>query len=411
MEHMVVAIDVGTSKVCTLVGQISESEVLRVIGVGVSPSRGLRKGVIIDVAEAAKAIGDSIRKAERVSGYALTRAYVGVAGSHIASQNNRGMAAIGRGDRPIDRDDIERAMEQARAIAVPHNRRIIHAIPREFIIDGQDGIKNPIGLMGFRLEVDAHIVTGAATSIQNLVRCVQMNDIEIADLVLHPLASAEAVLTEEEKSMGVALVDMGGGTTDLVMFVEGSICETMVFPVGGNHLTNDIAIGLRTPFATAEDIKIRYANALIGAVDEQEMIEITTFGDKSLAAVPRHILCGITAARTEEMLESVATEIRHSGLDGLLAAGVVLTGGSSELAGLRDLADRLLQLPVRIGMPQRLHGLMETISSAAYATSVGLLLWGMQQEAALEQTPEVVGPRGWQERVSGWLRVFLPRRE
>lgn len=409
MERTIVAIDVGTSKICTLVGQVSDAETLRIVGVGVVPSRGLRKGFITDMEEAAKAIRESVRKAERVSGYTITEAYVGVAGSHIASQNSRGVAAIGKGDRPIDRDDIERALESAQAIAVPHNRRIIHSLPRGFSIDGQDGIKNPLGLMGFRLEVEAHVVTGAATSVQNLVRCVEMNDIAIADLILQPLASAEAVLTQEEKNMGVALVDIGGGTTDMAVYIEGSVWETLVLGVGGNHVTNDIAVGLRTPFATAEDIKIRYAHAIPDTVDAEEKLEVSTFGDQNLASVSRQELCRIVGARVEEILESIHREIKRSGLDGLLPAGVVITGGTAELAGLRDLGAKLLELPVRIGMPRRLHGLIETVSSPAYATSVGLLLWGMQAETGFEHTALKQGSeRTWHQRLLEWLKVFLP---
>ena len=409
MERTIVGIDVGTTKVCTLVGQLGDTGTLRVVGVGVVPSRGLRKGVITDVEEAAKAIGESVRKAERVSGMAITEAYVGVGGSHIASQNSRGLAAIGKGDRPIDRDDVERAMEAALAVAVPHNRRIIHSIAREFIIDGQDGVRNPLGLMGFRLEVEAHIVTGAVTSIQNLVRCVEMNQIQICDLVLQPLASAEAVLTEEERNVGVALIDMGGGTTDLAIYVEGSIWDTQVFAVGGNHLTNDVAVGLRAPVATAEDIKIRYAHAIPAAVDGHEMIEIATFGDENVRTISRRELCEIVSARAEEMFELIAREIKRSGFDGLLPAGVVITGGTAGLPGLRDLAAATLNLPVRVGMPRRLHGLVETISSPAYATSVGLLLWGWGQRSTMANVGHrTTGNEDWYDRVRRWLKVFLP---
>jgi len=300
-------------------------------------------------------------------------------------------------------------MEAALAIAVPHNRRIIHSIAREFVIDGQDGVRNPLGLMGFRLEVEAHIVTGAVTSIQNLVRCVETNQIQINDLVLQPLASAEAVLTEEERGVGVALIDMGGGTTDLAIYVEGSIWDTQVFAVGGNHLTNDIAVGLRAPVATAEDIKIRYAHAIPSDIDEHEMIEIATFGDENLRTISRRELCEIVSVRAEEMFELIAREIKRSGFDGLLPAGVVITGGTAGLPGLRDLAARVLGLPVRVGMPRRLHGLVETISSPAYATSVGLLLWGWgQQSTTVDLGHRAAAGEDWYERVRRWLRVFLP---
>jgi cell division protein FtsA len=409
LERTIVGIDVGTTKVCTLVAEIGDNQSLRVVGVGVVPSRGLRKGVITDVEEAAAAIGESVQKAERVSGHTVTRAYVGVGGSHISSQNNRGVVAIGKGDRPVDHDDVDRAMEQALAVPLPHNRRIIHSIAREFSIDGQGGIKNPLGLMGYRLEVEAHIVTGAVTSIQNLVRCVEMNQIEIADLVLQPLASANAILPDEEKELGVALVDMGGGTTDLAVYVGGSIWETQIFAVGGNHLTNDIAVGLRAPLATAEDIKIRYANALPQAISDDEMIEITTFGEDCQTRVSRRELCQIVALRAEEMFELIAKEIRRSGFDGMLPAGVVITGGTASLTGLRELAAETLRLPVRIGIPKRLRGLVETISGPAYATSVGLLLWGQQTESSRAATYKVPGTTAWYGPILEWIKVFLPK--
>ncbi|MHB0856693.1 MAG: cell division protein FtsA [Anaerolineae bacterium] len=410
MDQTVIGIDVGTTKICTLVGQIGEQDTLHVIGVGVVPSRGIRKGVITDVEEAASAIGESVQKAERVSGLTVTEAYVGVAGSHVSSQNSRGVAAIGKGDRPVDRDDISRAMEAAQAIAVPHNRRIIHSTPREFIIDGQEGIKNPLGLMGYRLEVEAHIVTGAVTSIQNLVHCVEKNHIEVTSLIPQPLASADAVLTQEEKKMGVALVDIGGGTTDVAIYVDGSIWQTQVLPVGGNHLTNDIAVGLKAPFATAEDAKVRYAHSLPAQVSDQEMIEIATFGDQALATISRRELCNIVCQRTEEICQLVAREIKRSGFDGLLAAGVVITGGMAALTDIRDLAADVLDLPVRIGMPRRLHGLTETIASPAYAAAVGLLSWGaMAESAEAAAQPRLMARGEWPRRVMEWLKVFLPR--
>ena len=366
--------------------------------------------MITDLEEATQAIGESVQKAERVAGVTISSAYVAVGGGHVSSMNSRGFVAIGKGDRPVDRDDVERAMDAAQAVTMPHNRRIIHSIPREYIIDGQDGIRNPLGLMGYRLEVEAHIVTGAVTSLQNLVQCVERNGIQVADLVLQPLASAEAVLTEEEKSMGVVLVDMGGGTTDTAIFVEGSVWDTLVFAVGGNHITTDIAVGLRTPFVTAEDIKIRYAHANPSAIDEAEVIEIATFGDEALHSISRRELCRIVSMRTEEMFDLISREIRRSGFESLLPAGMVLTGGTADLRGIRDLAAAKLQAPVRIGSPRRVKGLMEAISSPAYATAVGLLLWGMkEQQAAEEAGPRTVIGGTWFQKLIEWLKIFLPR--
>lgn len=410
VERIIVGIDIGTTKICTLIGQVDDNDSLHVIGIGVVPARGLRRGVVTDIEAASQAVGESVDKAERVAGQTVTQAWVGVGGSHISSQNNRGVVSIGRGDRPVDRDDIERVMESARTITMPHNRRIIHSLPRQFIIDDQDGIKNPLGLMGFRLEVEAHIVTGAVTSIQNLVRCVESNGIQVVDIVLQPLASSEAVLTDAEKKMGVVLVDMGGGTTDVAIHVEGSAWETIVFPIGGNHITNDIAIGLRMPYAAAEEIKIRYAHASPSVDNERELIEVATFGDENLRTISRAELCKLVVARTEEMFSYISREVKRSGLDSLLPAGVVLTGGTASLTGIRDLAARTLQVPVRIGAPRRLRGLVEAVSSPAYATGVGLLLWGQKAQDVLSDDESGVQRAGtWHDRLSRLFKLLLPR--
>jgi cell division protein FtsA len=410
MPRTIVGIDVGTTKVCTLIGQVSEQEALRITGVGIAPSQGVDKGVITDLEKASRAIGESVEKAESVSGHTVSAAYVGVGGAHIASRNSRGVAAIGRGDRPVDRGDIERAMEAARAITMPHNRRIIHALPREFVVDEQDGIRNPLGLMGYRLEVEAHIVTGAMTCIRNLIRCIQANQIEVLDLVLQPLASSRAVLREEEMEMGVTLLDMGGGTMDMAIYAEGSVAKTGVIDLGGRHITKDIAMGLGTTFATAEDIKVRYAHVSRSAVEGDEVIEISAFGDESLAVVPRADVCEIVGMRTEEMFDHFAREIKRSGLDSLLPAGVVITGGTANLRGVREFARMRLGLPVRIGTPTGLQGLMEAISGPAYATAVGLLLWGKEREdAARDERSAPPGGGGRYRKLVDWLRVLLPR--
>ena len=418
VARIIVGIDVGTTKICTLIGQVDELELeaedptrppLRIIGIGVVPARGMRKGVVTDLDAATKAVAESVDRAERVSGHTVTEAYVSVGGAHISSQNSRGVVAIGRGDRPVDREDIERAMEAAQAIAISHNRRIIHCIPREFVVDGQDGIKNPLGLLGYRLEVEAHIVTGALSSIQNLRKCIEANEIEIADLVLQPLATAEAVLTEEEKNMGVTVADIGGGTIDMAIHLAGSVWETLVHDVGGYQISNDIAVGLRTPFATAEELKVRYAHALPSAVAEGEVIEFSSFGSDSVTSISRRELCEIVALRVEEMLDAIAQDIRRSGLASLLPAGVVLAGGTANLRGLRDLAQKKLGVPVRIGAPRQLRGLSEAVSSPAYATAVGLLLWGMQQETSRVENAYRVSTGGtWFQQMLKWLRVLLP---
>ena len=380
MEEAIVAIDVGTTKVCTLVAEPSEEAELRIVGVGVSPSRGLRKGVVLDVEQATQAIAESVEKAEKVSGYSIDSAYVGVSGSHILGVNSRGIAAISRGERMIVQDDISRAMDAARTIAIPPSRELLHAIPRGYIVDDQDGVRNPLGLRGFRLEVEAHIVTGASASIHNLVECVQNAGVRVGveNLIVQPIAAGEAVLTDPEKDLGVALVDIGGGTTDMAVFIDGSVWHTVVLPVGGNHLTHDLAVGLRTPFAVAEALKTKYGHAIPGSMESDAVVDTTSFGDSSHRSVSRVQLAEIINVRMEEILELILREIKRSGYDGLLPAGVVLCGGTAELAGIKQLARDTLGLPVRIGTPRGLEGLVESVRDPAYACSVGLLLWALR---------------------------------
>ena len=405
----IVSIDVGTTKICTLVGEADEDGQLRIIGVGVAPSRGLRKGVVVNVHEATEAITASVRKAERISGYEVTRAFVGVGGGHISAINSRGVVGISRGTRGITEFDIERALDAARAIAIPHNREIIHTIPRGYIVDGQEGVKDPIGMQGIRLEVEAHIVTGASTSVSNLVKCVRDAGVEIDDLILQPLASGEAVLKDTEQEMGVVLADIGGGTTDIGLFMEGSIWHTVVLGTGGEHVTRDVAVGLRTPFNTAEELKIQYGHAMPASLTTDEMIEVSSFGDGARESVSRLQLAEVIEARTEEILSLIMREIKRSGYDGLLAAGLVLCGGTADLAGFRDLAERVMQLPVRVGKPHDLQGLTDVLESPAYATSVGLLLWGMRHKQASEAEPKRQrSPGAFWPRLRDWFRAFLP---
>lgn len=405
----IVGIDVGTTKVCTLVAEAYDDGQLRIIGVGVAPSRGLRKGVVVNVHEATEAITASVRKAERISGYEIASAYVGVGGGHILAINSRGVVAISRGERGISQFDIERALDAARAIAIPHNREIIHTIPRGYVVDGQEGVRDPVGMQGIRLEVEAHIVTGASTSVSNLVKCVREAGVEIDDLILQPLASGEAVLRESEREMGVVLADVGGGTTDIGIFMEGSIWHTIVLGTGGEHLTRDVAIGLRTPFNTAEELKIKYGQAMPLSLATDELIEITSFGDGTRQQVSRLRLAEVIEARAEEILTLILREVKRSGYDGLLAAGLVLCGGSAELTGFKELAQGVLQLPVRVGTPHDLQGLTDVLESPAYATAVGLLLWGARHAQTGEPEPQRKRPPSifWQ-RVRDWLRAFLP---
>ena len=410
MEETIVGIDVGTTKVCTLVAEVDEREKLRIVGVGVVPSQGMRRGVITNIDEATQAIARSVEEAERVSGHTIQSAYVGVGGSHISSLNSRGAVVIGRADRPITQEDVNRAMDAAQAIAIPHNRQIMHAIPRQFTVDGQDGIPDPAGMFGVRLEVEAHIVTATATAIRNLVSCVQAAGIAINELVLQSLASAEAVLRPDEKKMGVVLADIGGGTTDIAIFIEGSVWHTLVWGVGGDHLTNDIAVGLRTPFGTAEELKTHYGHAVVEDIDSQEYVDINTFGDNPRQSASRRDLATIITARTEEMFEFILREIKRSGYDGLLPAGLVLTGGTAELGGVTELAATRLQMPVRIGMPTGVGGMVAKVSGPSYATAVGLLLWGLEHGPLVY--PSRNKEKGWTylyDRFLEILKAFLPR--
>ncbi len=410
-ERVIVGVDVGTTKVCTLIGEIDEGNTLNVVGVGVAPATGLRKGVVVDIDEAASSIRASIERTERVSGYKIGTALVGIAGSHITSQNSHGTVAISPQSHEVTQADVDRAIEAARAVAVPHNREVLHVIPREYIVDGEDGIKDPLGMSGYRLEVVTHIVTGAMASIHNLEKSVQRAGIELDDMVLEPMASGEAVLSAAERDLGVALVDIGGGTTDVAIYVNGGVYHTGVLPLGGNHLTNDIAYGLRAPFDVAEDMKIRYGSALSSRLKDDETIEMMTFENAAGEKVSRRFLCEILEARAREMMLMVAEEIRKSGYRGVLPAGVVLTGGSSQLHDLVDLARDVLQVPVRLGRPEHINGLTEEISGPAFATSVGLLLWGLKNydtvhlEAKRTTTGRMPALLG---RVSSIFRVFMP---
>jgi cell division protein FtsA len=405
----IVGIDVGTTKICTLVGEVYEDGQLRIIGVGVAPSRGLRKGVVVNVQEATEAITASVRKAERISGYQITSAYVGIGGGHISAINSRGVVGISRTARGISEADIERALDAARAIAIPHNREIIHTIPRGYLVDGQEGVKDPIGMQGIRLEVETHIVTGASTSVSNLVKCIRAAEVGIDDLILQPLASGEAVLKGPEREMGVVLADIGGGTTDIAIFIEGSIWHTVILGTGGEHLTRDVAVGLRTPFNTAEELKIQYGHALAASLTTDELIEVTSFGNGARQSVSRLQLSEVIEARAEEILSLILREIKRSGYDGLLAAGLVMCGGTAELAGFKDLAQQVLSLPVRVGKPQDLQGLTDVLDSPAYATSVGLLLWGMRHQQVDKPEPKRSRPpsKVWSS-VRNWIRAFLP---
>lgn len=415
-QRTIVGIDVGTTKVCTIVAQVYDSGRLNVLGVGLTPSKGLDKGVVVNIDEAVNAVATSVEKAERVSGYRIGTAFVGVAGRHIASLNSNGVVAVARSDHEITRADVARAVENAQAIAIPSQREVIHVIPRAYIVDGHQGIRDPIGMSGFRLEVETHIVTGEVMAIQNLIKSVQRGGVEIDDLVLQPLASGEAVLTTDDKDRGVVLVDIGGGTTDIAVFVGGGIWHTSVVPIGGNHFTNDTALVLQTPYHTAEYLKLKYGSAIAGEPGEaaEDMVDVEAFAIGERQQISRHLLNQVIQARAEEVVELVYNEIRRSGYEGLLPAGIVLTGGTAMLPRFDELMRDMLGVPVRIGVPTDLSGLSDSLDSPPYATAVGLVRWGARHGLSGGPLPQAGGGSDREginsayERFKNWLREFLP---
>jgi cell division protein FtsA len=374
-EPIIVAIDIGTTKICTLVGREETPGTLRILGVGVEPSQGVRKGVVVDMVAASQAVVRSVEKAERTCGLEIDSALVSLAGSHVSSVNSRGV--VGVAGRMIDEGDIARAIDAAKAVNIPHNREIIHIIQRGFSIDGQEGIRKPLGMHGYRLEVETHIITASAASVENLRQCVGAAGVEVSQFVLNPLASAEVVLTETEREMGVVICDMGGGTTDMAIYIGGDVWHTNVLAVGGDHITSDIAHGLRLPITQAEEIKIKHGHAVRDEVPAGESFSVKPFGEEEPVEINRQELAHIIEARVEEMFSLVLQEIKRSGYDGLLPAGMVLTGGSSALPGVRALASQTLNLAVRIAMPENLIGMSDKLQSPAFSTSVGLLKWAL----------------------------------
>jgi cell division protein FtsA len=416
MNRTVVGIDVGTTKICTMVAEVRDDARVNILGVGVTPSKGLDKGVVVNIDEAVSAIGTSVEKAERTSGYRIGTAYVGIAGRHISSLNSKGIVAISRPDHEITRHDIERAVESAQAIAIPTQREVIHVIPRAYIVDGNENIRDPVGMSGYRLEVETHIVTGEVMAIQNLIKSVERAGVVIDDLVLQPLASGEAVLSPEDKDRGVVLVDIGGGTTDIAIFIQGGIWHSVVLPIGGNHLTNDIVYVLHTPHNTAEYLKLKYGQAIARETEngEEDLIDTDSFSPGERQQISRCLLNQIIQARAEQILDLVGSEIRRSGYEGLLPAGIVLTGGSSQLPGLDELAREMLGVPVRIGMPTNLTGLADSVDAPPYATGVGLVRWGVTKgllhpaNGSITRVDERQNWRNVYDRFKLWLKEFLP---
>jgi cell division protein FtsA len=409
-EPIIVGIDVGTTKICTLVARVEENKKFRILGVGIEPSQGLKKGVVVDLEAATKAISRSIDKAERTSGLEITSAQVSLAGSHVSSVNSQGASGVTGGI--IDQNDVFRALDAAKAVAIPHNRDIVHVIQRGFSVDGQDGIHKPIGMHGYRLEVEAHIITAASTSLDNLEQCVNAAGAQVEAFVLNPLASAEAVMTDTEREMGAVVCDIGGGTTDLAIYINGDVWHTMVMGVGGYHITSDIAHGLRLPLEQAEQVKLEHGNLLLSSIGEDEMFQIRPFGDEEMVEYRQRDLALIIEARVEEIFSYVMREIKRSGYDGLLPAGMVLTGGTSALPGISRFARDMFNFPVRVAQPENMVGMTDQLQSPAYSTSVGLLEWTVlmntvsyEKDNYRKQMHEEA--IDW-SKIGEWLRRLLP---
>jgi cell division protein FtsA len=389
-DPVVVGIDVGSNKICTLVARLEGESDQRILGVGIEPSHGIKSGAVVDLAAASQSIARSIEKAERTSGLEITSAIVSLAGSQVSGINSRGVVAISGG--VISQDDVWRALDGAQAVAIPHNREIVHVIQRGFSVDGQEGIQSPIGFSGYRLEVEAHIITAAAATMENLRQCVQSAGVDVSQFVLNPLAAGEVVLNKTERDMGVCVCDIGGGTTNLGIYVNGDVWHTMVLPVGGNHITQDIAIGLRINPDQAEQVKKQYGYSIMSEVSEEDFFTLRAFGEDSPVQVSRRELAHIIEARITEIFELVLQEIHRSGLNSLLPAGMVLTGGTSLLAGIRPLATRVLGMPVRVAKPEDLLGLVDQLQSPAFSTSVGLLKWAELVNATTATTSRAHSP-------------------
>jgi len=404
MEEIVFGLDIGTTKICALVGAVRNRE-LRIIGLGMQPSAGMRKGMIVDVPAASVAVAAAVEAAEQTSGYQLSQALVSIAGEHISSTNNRGLVAINRNDSGVTAQDIDRALETAQAIPIPNNRQIIHLIPRHYTIDDHAGVRQPLGMHGYRLEIEAHIVTAATSALQNLKHCTERVGISAEEVVLNALASGEAVLEPAEKEMGVLVADIGGGTTDLALYKQGTVWHTHVIPIGGHHITNDIAIGLRAPYDVAEKVKIQYGDCRPADIDPEFVFTVEPFGGERIQ-VGRQDLAQVIEARVEEIFHMILKDIQQSGYDEYLPAGIVLTGGASLLRGITDVAERVLHVPARVATPRDLVGLVDSLHSPAYATSVGLLRWAITDHHRYQTHAQQSGQ--WSRKVGSILRTLLP---
>ncbi|MFL2553676.1 MAG: cell division protein FtsA [Candidatus Rariloculaceae bacterium] len=402
-RKLIVGLDIGTSKVVTVVGELAAENTLEVIGIGSNPSRGLKRGVVVNIESTVQSIQRAVEEAELMAGCEINTVFAGIAGSHVRSLNSHGIVAIR--DKEVSSGDLDRVIDAARAVAIPADQRILHVLPQEFLIDSNEGIREPIGMSGIRLEAKVHLVTGAVSAAQNIVKCVQRCGLDVEDVVLEQLASSYSVLTEDEKELGICIVDTGGGTTDIAVFRGGAIQHTAVIPIAGDQVTNDIAVSLRTPTQYAEEIKIKYACALSQLANPDETIEVPSVGDRPPRRLARQTLAEVVEPRYEELFSLVRDELRRSGFEELIAAGVVLTGGSSKMEGAVELAEEIFHMPVRLGLPQYVEGLVDVVRNPIHATAVGLLLYGKEAvEAQVDASASQVGVSGAFGRMKAWFQ-------
>jgi len=403
-KNLIVGLDIGTSKIVTIVAEVNEGGGFDVIGLGTQPSRGLKRGVVVNIEATMASIQRVLEEAELMADCRITEVYTGVAGSHIRSLNSSGMVAIK--EKEVTQADIDRVVETAKAIAIPNDQQILHILPQEFIIDGQDDVREPLGMSGVRLEVKVHIVTGAVSAVENITKCVRRCGLEVRDVILQPLASALAVLSDDEKELGVCLLDIGGGTTDLAVFAGGAIRHTAVIPIAGDQVTNDIAMTLRTPTKEAEELKLRYGCALRQLAGANEVIEVPGVGERAPRKLARQTLAEVIEPRVEELYTLVQAELRRSGFEELLSSGIVLTGGSAMLAGMAELGEEVFHMPVRVGMPVYGGGLADVVRSPRYATAVGLLIEARDQYVrAAAARAQTSGLAGVADRMKQWFKA------
>lgn len=403
-KKMIVGLDIGTSKVVAIVCEVGSDGEIEIVGLGSHPSKGLKKGVVVNIESTVTSIQRAVEEAELMSGCQITSVYAGIAGSHIKSLNSHGIVPIK--DAEVTHGDVARVIDAARAVAIPADQRILHVIPQEFVIDNQDGIREPVGMSGVRLEAKVHMVTGAVSAAQNIIKCVKRCGLEVDDVILEQLASSYSVLTEDEKELGACLVDIGGGTTDIAVFTHGAIRHTAVIPIAGDQVTSDIAVALRTPTQHAEDIKMKYGCALTQMASPDESIEVPSVGERAPRRLARQTLAEVIEPRYEELFTLIQAELRRSGMEDLIAAGIVLTGGSSKMEGVVELAEEVFHIPVRLGVPQHVSGLVDVVRNPIHATGVGLLLYGYKHQDQESEELNAADPDGsgiW-EKMKAWFK-------